>query len=520
MQELTERLRTLVREGRVLTGEAERALYAQDVFTRERPAGVVVAPGTVEELREVVRAATTAGHAVVPRGGGMSYTSGYVPAEDAAVLLDLGALNRVTEINREDMYVTVEAGVTWQALDQALADTGLTTPFRGTLSGRHATVGGGLSQNSIFWGSGIHGAAADTVIGLQVVLADGSLLETGAGAQRNAPPFFRHFGPDLTGLFTGDCGALGVKARATLRLVPRQPGRAYAAFAFEDYHDMAPAMSEIARRGLATECFGFDPFLQRQRLKRESLAQDAGQLAGMMKRAGGLGKAVRQGAKVALAGRRFMDEVQWSFNVLAGGPNEAVAQARIDEAVRLVEDRGGRSLPDSIPRMLDAHPFGPVNNMLGPGGERWVPVHGLVPHSRAAGMIERIEALFADHAGAMREHEVSTGYLLATVSTNCFVIEPVFFWPDALFDMHRHYVEDRVLARLPTHPENPDARALVAQLKQAVSDLFSAAGASHLQLARAYHYADALKPEALDLVRALKRQLDPDRRMNPGALGL
>jgi len=520
MDTLIETLETAVRQGRVVTDEAERAFFTQDVFTRGMPAGVVVAPGSTEELAAVVRAATAAGHAVVTRGGGMSYTSGYVPKEPDSVVIDMGRMNRVIEVNREDMYVKVEAGISWAALHEALADTGLTTPYWGTLSGRHATVGGGMSQNSIFWGSGRHGTAADSVIGLEVVIADGTVVTTGSAAQRRARPFFRHFGPDLTGLFTGDCGAFGIKATVTLRLVPRLAGRAYGSWAFDEHGAMARAMSELSRRGLVSECFGFDPYLQRQRMRRESLAKDAKQFMGLLKASGGIGKAVKEGAKVAAAGRRFMDEVQWSFHALASERDERTAKACLREADAVVAEQGGRPLPDSIPRLLDAHPFGNVNNMLGPEGERWVPVHGLVPHSRAVPVLDEVEALFAARAGEMQALDVHHGYLLATVGTSCFVIEPVFFWPDELFEMHRRYVEADHLARLPERPANEPARALVTELKEALAGLFRDAGAVHLQVAKAYHYHDGLKAEPLDLVRAVKAHLDPNGRMNPGALGL
>ena len=233
-----------------------------------------------------------------------------------------------------------------------------------------------------------------------------------------------------------------------------------------------------------------------------------------------MGKAVKQGAKVAMAGRRFMDDVQWSFHAVASERTEGAAQGCMDEIRAIVKDHGGRDLPDTIPRMLSAHPFGPVNNMVGPGGERWVPVHGLVPHSRAVAAVDRVEALFAANAEAMQELEVNKGYLLATVSTNCFVIEPVFFWPDSLHEMHRRYVEKEHLARIEGYPENLPARALVTRLKAELGDLFRDEGAVHLQVAKAYHYSDGLRPEPLALVRALKATLDPDRRINPGSLGL
>lgn len=520
MGDLIRSLSAVLTEGALSTAATDCRFFAQDVFTRGPQAEVVVSPASSEELAAVVHTATSAGRAVVTRGGGMSYTSGYVPEEAGTVMIDMGRMNRVIAINREDMFVTVEAGVTWKALFEALQGTGLKTPYWGTLSGTYATVGGGMSQNSIFWGSGRHGTAADSVVSMEVVLADGSMLSTGSAAQHRAKPFFRHFGPDLTGLFTGDCGALGVKATVTLRLVPEMTGKAFGSFAFNEYAPMVRAMSEISRRGLASECFGFDPYLQKQRMRRESLARDASQFMGMLKASGGIGKAVRDGVKVAAAGRRFMDEVQWSFNILASERDERMALEVVAEATAVVQELGGCELPNTIPKMLSANPFGNVNNMLGPEGERWVPVHGLVAHSDAVAMVERTEALFKRHAADMREHDVHHGYLLATVGNNCFVVEPVFFWPDELFEMHRHFVEDAHLDRLKKYAPNPEARALVGTLKTELADLFREVGAVHLQVAKAYHYADGLKAEPLALVRALKAVVDPERRMNPGALGL
>ena len=181
-------------------------------------------PATVEELSAVVREVTGAGFAVIPRGGGMSYTKGYTPDREATISVDTRRLDRIVEINTEDMYVTVECGCTWKQLYEALRDKGVRTPYYGPLSGMFATVGGALSQNSLFLGSGIYNTVAESVLGLEIVTANGSVVRTGSWAHKNSNPFYRHFGPDLTGIFTADTGALGFKARATLRLVKISEG--------------------------------------------------------------------------------------------------------------------------------------------------------------------------------------------------------------------------------------------------------------------------------------------------------
>ena len=517
---LIRRLRA--RLGDVALGrDAETCDYlAQDIFTRGMPAGLVLRPGNTGQLAQAIAEATAAGCAVIPRGGGMSYSSGYVPSEADSVLIDLRGMNRVLEINREDMYVTVEAGTSWRELHQALAGTGLRTPYWGTLSGIHATVGGSLSQNSIFWGSGHHGSAAESALSLQVVLADGTVLNTGSAGRSNAGPFFRQHGPDLTGLFCGDCGALGVKAAATLRLVPEVEGRACGAFAFDDFPSMLAAMAEISRKDLAMECFGFDPFLQSQRLRRESLAADAKNLLGVMKSAGSVGKALTDSARIAMAGRGFMADVAWSFNVMIEDRSAEGAAGRHEAVRRIAAAEGGRELPDTIPKVLRANPFGPVNSIIGPEGERWVPVHGIFPHSRAIAALEAIRELFASHDQTLRQHGIGVGYLLATITTSCTVLEPVFFWPDALEEIHRRSVEPAHLGRVRGFAANPAARSAVVEVREQLIKLFAELGAAHLQLGKSYPYREALQDPNRRLIEALKKELDPARRMNPGALGL
>ena len=121
----------------------------------------------------------------------------------------------------------------------------------------------------------MYGSAADQCIGLEVVLSDGKIIKTGSWATPHKPsPFFRTYGPDLTGLFLGDTGSLGFKTKIVLKLIPMPKYVEFASFAFNNYKEIVMAMSEISRRGIAAECFGFDPYLQGQRLKRQGLLTD------------------------------------------------------------------------------------------------------------------------------------------------------------------------------------------------------------------------------------------------------
>lgn len=517
---LIDQIATRIGKAHVLNDEDSCSFYSQDVFTKANAAVAVVQPANTEELAECVRIATQLGYDVIPRGGGMSYTSGYVPSTSNAVIFDLSRMNRILEINTEDMYVTAECGVTWKELYEALKDTAYRTPYWGTLSGSKATIGGGLSQNSIFWGSGLYGSAADNVIGLEVVLVDGSIVKTGSGAQLNSQPFFRHYGPDLTGLFTCDAGALGFKASATIRLIKQSKGQQFCAFDFKTGEDAIAAMSEIARRSLAAECFGFDPLLQKQRLKRESLSKDVKALAGVMKASGSVVGALKDGAKVALAGRRYMDEVDHSVQIMVEDYCQAGADAKAKEISAIAKQHKGREIENSIPKITRANPFGPVNSMVGPNGERWVPSHVLTSHSKAVGSYQAILDLFDSHKAAFDKFNIETGFLYATISTNCFVLEPVFFWPDALTEIHQRSVEAAHLSKLTPYPEDIAARKLVAQVRSEFSDMFRERGGVHLQIGKAYRYADGIAPESLALIKSIKQTLDPHNQVNPGALGM
>lgn len=517
---VAEELSSLLCEGAVLTDDHALSLYAQDVYTRGTPAALVLRPASLAELEAAMALLHREKIPSIPHGGGMSYTGGLVPEAEGWAIVDLGLMNRVLEINESDMTVTVEGGCSWKDLFEALSGSGLRTPYWGTLSGLRATVGGSLSQNSVFWGSGQYGSAADSVLSMTVILADGTRVDTGSAAQRQGSPFFRYFGPDLTGLFCADTGALGIKAQLTLRLLPELPSRQYLAFDFPDAQSTLATISDISRAALASECFAFDPFLQQQRLKRQSLGADMKALAGVMKSAGSLASAVKDGAKVALAGRGYMDEVEFSVQVIVEDRIDAGAAARAEAVREICRARGGREIENSIPKITRANPFGPVNSMLGPEGERWLPVHGLFPHSRYIEAYEMTEQLFREYREQSDALAVGTGYLFASVSTHCCVLEPVFFWPDELLDIHETAVEAAHLARLPRRPANPEARAHVHMLRSRLVAMYSELGASHLQIGRSYRYREALKAGPAKIIDAIKAAVDSEGLMNPGSLGL
>jgi FAD/FMN-containing dehydrogenase len=491
---------------------ASCAFYAQDVFVEGAVPAAIFTPTDIDMLAAGITAATSAGLAIIPRGGGMSYTGGYVGTRADAILIDMRGMTRILDINTSDMTVTVEAGCSWHALYEALHPMGLRTPLWGTLSGIKAAIGGGASQNGTFWGAR-NGSIAANILSYRVVLADGRIMDTGKD-------FFRPYGPDITGIFGGDAGALGVKAHITLPLMHEAKAFAYGSFAFDTPEDYCTAMSEIARRGLASESFGFDPFLQAQRMKRDSLASDAKSLVNMMKAQGGFWSAMKEGAKVVAAGRSFLDDATFSIHCLAEGRIQAAADADMREISDIVAQHHGRAVENTIPKVLRANPFPPVNSMAGPDGGRWLPVHGIVPHSKALDTISSIISLFVNHRADMERLDVGAGYMFLTVGATGFLIEPCFYWPDELWALHEDSIEPAHLAKLNRYPANPESRALVQDLRSAVIDILRDMGGMHFQIGRTYPLKGGMDPRAWSLLKTIKADLDPQGLMNPGALGL
>lgn len=512
-------LGNVVGRDHVLTGEADREFYAMDVYNhREKPIAVAQ-PGTVEELQQVVRVAAAAGVALVPRGGGASYTDGYLPTTPQSILIDLGRLNRIVELNEQDMYVTVEAGLTWAELWQKLAARGLRTPFWGPFSGLKATVGGSMSQNSASLGSGNYGISADAVLTFEVVTASGDLIRTGSRAAANGSGFFRWYGPDLTGLFTGDAGALGIKARISLKLIKSPPYAGAASFGFETFEKMAAGMAAAAREGVVADNFGLDPRLQQGQLGKTN-AKDAVAAAWAVARtARNPVEAGLKLLKMAAAGKRFLAGHNYSAHYTVEGVCQAEINAKL-ALIRQAMEPHGTETANTIPTVIRAMPFIPLYPILGPRGERWVPQHGIMPFSKMNEFHQKVSRLYADNAERMRQAKVDKGAMFMTCGTHGFLYEPVFYWEDDRTPFHQRYLPQEYLDTLPTYPANPGGRALVKELRAEINRLFAGVGAIHMQVGKSYPYMTGRDPEAARVLQELKRSLDPRNLMNPGALQL
>ena len=209
---VVDELERILAPGQVDGGEVSLRRYAVDqapVIDFQLPLAVVF-PESVEEVQAVVRACAESGTAVVPRGAGTG-VSGGAHATRNCVVLSLERMDRILALNPDDETAMVEPGVVNAVLNDAAAEHGLMYA-PDPASFRSSTIGGNVATNAGGLRCAKYGVTRDSVLALDVVLADGSLIHTGHQTFKGVA------GYDLTGLFVGSEGTLGIVVGVTVRL--------------------------------------------------------------------------------------------------------------------------------------------------------------------------------------------------------------------------------------------------------------------------------------------------------------
>ncbi len=504
----------------VILDEKDRKFYSTDVYRSGSLPDVVVRPSKAEHIQNIAKLANSTETPIFIRGGGASYTDAYTPNSTGSILLETSHFADIIELNEVDMYVTVQPGITWEALDAALKPKGLRTPFWGPFSGLVATVGGSVSQHSLSHGSSAFGISAESVVSMDIVLPNGELLRTGSASHQNMDsPFYRYSGPDLTGLFTGDCGALGIKTSITLRLIKRKESIGCESFSFETYSQLQEAMAEVARAGLADENFALDPALQEGQIARQDMGQMFKTAWQVFKSSTNPISGLITLLKMATAGRNFLKNGAYSAHWILDGVNKAEVNAKAS-ALRAIAMKYGVIIPNSMPTVVASMPFAPLYNILGPRGERWVPIHGVLPFSKAHNFHKKWQALLVSEAANMKKYNVTLGTMFATISTNAFLYEIAFYWQDERSVYHNTMLPEEHLNNIPKYEASNETRTYLDQLKQKAVEIYSEEGAVHFQIGKAYPFLSNQRATSKLLLTSLKKQLDPKNILNPSALGL
>lgn len=501
----------------VTTDHARLRYFSQDLFFEGILPLAIVSPATTDMVVRIVQFCRAQGCAIFLRGGGMSYTKAFQPISANAIMLDFSRLSAIREISVEDGHVTVEAGCTWAALDEALAKHDRRARFWGPMSGRSATIGGSMSQGTVTFGSGTNGASANTVKSFEVVTGVGELLHSGSDGTAGTRPFNRNFGPDLTGIFANDAGALGIKTAVTLEIEPRPAQVSGLSFAYNDFDAMAQLFSDLSMRRLSSEMIAMDGDVARQNSGAPDLLGDTKAMWRIGKAAGNPLSAVSRMFRIAMSGRRFLDKAKYTAHFVVEGRDKAVLKSRINAIRRFA--KSGEEIVNTVPLMTRADPF-PVLPVTHPDGRRMLPIHGVFPQSALHGFHQDYLSLKASFGERMTKTNVTVAEFFAGVAGIGLLYEPVFYWPDSLYEYHNRLTPDYLEGKMPEFPENLTARELVGEFVSAFNALVHQHGGTHFQIGRLYPYTENRESGAAMLLRDLKTSLDPDNIINPGALGL
>jgi D-lactate dehydrogenase (cytochrome) len=415
---------------------------------------VVCFPGTTDEIAAIAAISARFGVPIVPFGAGTSL-EGHVQAIAGGITIDLREMNRVVRVSVEDLDATVEAGVTRLQLNKVLRNTGLTFPLD---PGADATLGGMAATRASGTTAVRYGTMRENVLGLTVVLADGRVIHTGTRARKSSA------GYDLTRLFVGSEGTLGIITEVTIRLHPIPEAVSAAVCSFASIQGASETVIATIQLGIPVARIELLDESQMEAVNRYSQT------------------------RYAAAPTLFFE-----FH----SDSERHVSDQVEAVQTLALERGGRGF-EWASRLEDRERLWQARHTayyaalaLRPGARGWT-TDVCVPISRLA---ECIVETRKDNEGAP------------------FPICLVGHAGDGNF--HLIYVLD------PDSPaELEQARALNERMIVRALAMGGTCSGEHGVGMGKMKYLEAEHGSALETMRAIKRALDPDNRMNPGKMVL
>ncbi|MHA1723145.1 MAG: FAD-binding oxidoreductase [Candidatus Baldrarchaeia archaeon] len=249
-EHIVEALKNIVGPENVSTAKPMRAGYVtrgiMDIHSRE--AAVIVRPKSVEEVRKILILANKEKIPVIPQSGGLSGGVA-TPVYGGGILIDLRRMNRIIEVDTDARYMVVEPGVTvaqaWKYMQEHYPDYRPGIPDGAPPA---ATIVGDHLDRGFHFLATKYGPAADDVLGLEVVLPTGEIIRTGSAALPTSKWFYRWmFGPDLTGLFLGSQGTLGIVTKMAVKIFPLPKYREVLAFGASDWEYLIEPCLEVMK---------------------------------------------------------------------------------------------------------------------------------------------------------------------------------------------------------------------------------------------------------------------------------
>jgi glycolate oxidase len=241
-EEIKQELIKIVGEENYTERLIDMVSYSYDASEHSHRPSCGVWPGTAEQVSEILKLANREQIPVIPRGAGTGLSGMSVPAK-GGIVLDLNRMNKILAISIEDRLAVVQPGVVYASLESALAPYDFFFP-PDPASGKVSTLGGNVATNAGGVKGAKYGTTRDYVLGLQVVLPDGRVMRTGSKAIKSVS------GYDLTRLFVGSEGTLGVVTEIILKINPKPRATSTALATFDNLEDAGHAVTEIMHSGI------------------------------------------------------------------------------------------------------------------------------------------------------------------------------------------------------------------------------------------------------------------------------
>jgi len=438
-QEIVKFLTGIVGKDNVLHESYDLTAYSRDrypILTHPK-LGVkpiaVVRPATIDEIRKIVLLANKHRIPLTPRGSGTNYAGSAVPVK-GGVVLDLTKMNKILNINEDSMSVKVQAGVILQKLEEALNGKGFTFGHDPG-SFPTATVGGCISTRSLGWRAGKYGDMGRLVVSLKAVLPTGVVFET-----REVPTSSTGF--DVSSLFIGAEGTLGVITEAVLRIHPLPEKKVFLLYSFNSFEQAFKSLLKVLRTGLNPT---------------SSLVED------------------------------YEDKQEAELFLYYEGVKEIV-EAQVKRVVFILETEGGTKLDDKVAK------------------EYWANRHDMFSQMNKEGVADSIEPAVPANKTLefykfLKEWIKRSGVKVIGMSSWVY---PENLGMDIAFDETK-------------------AEAYVVARDELVNKALELGGTVSYCVGVGLRFPHLMRKEhgsAFDVMKAIKRVMDPNNIMNPGGLGL